>query len=425
MIREDFLQYLWGQHLLPTAPLSLSNGERLDILSYGETNPYGGPDFFNARLRIGTLQWAGNVELHTASSQWYAHHHEQDPAYGNVILHVVWEHDIEVFDFQQNIIPTLELKTIISPDLVEKYTRLQQSQASFIPCEKQINTFSNYLITNWLDRLYTERLKEKASPILELLQQTQQDWEAVFFLRLLSSFGGNINGEAFWEAGKQLPFSVIRKQMHDLPQLEALLMGQLRLLEATDINCPYYRSLQQEYQYLVHKYTLPPALFKVQFAKLRPPNFPTIRLAQIAALYHEEFSLFDRCMSLDSYEQALDLFAKITPSSYWKNHFSFGKESKESSKRITPAQIANLWINTIVPMQYAFARSHSKDTLADCKAKMRATPPEHNSILERWEKLLLPNTNALESQAILQLYKKYCNKHACMACQVGQALLKK
>ena len=149
MIREDFLQYLWGQHLLPTAPLSLSNGERLDILSYGETNPYGGPDFFNARLRIGTLQWAGNVELHTASSQWYAHHHEQDPAYGNVILHVVWEHDIEVFDFQQNIIPTLELKTIISPDLVEKYTHLQQSQASFIPCEKQINTLSNHLITNW------------------------------------------------------------------------------------------------------------------------------------------------------------------------------------------------------------------------------------------------------------------------------------
>ena len=175
----------------------------------------------------------------------------------------------------------------------------------------------------------------------------------------------------------------------------------------------------------MHKYTLPPALFKVQFAKLRPPNFPTIRLAQIAALYHEELSLFDRCMSLDSYEQTLDLFAKITPSSYWKNHFSFGKESKESSKRITPAQIANLWINTIVPMQYAFAHSRGKDALADCKAKMCATPPEHNSILERWEKLLLPNTNALESQAILQLYKKYCNKHACMACQVGQALLKK
>jgi hypothetical protein len=425
MIREDFIQYLWGAHLIPTAPLELSTGEVLDILSYGEVNPYGGPDFFNARLRIGSLQWAGYVEVHTASSLWYAHHHEQDPAYGNVILHVVWEHDVEVFDFQQNIIPTLELKSLISNDLVEKYTHLQQSQASFISCEKEIPFIHNKVIANWLDKLYTERLKEKAQPIFELLQQTQQDWEAVFFLRLLSSFGGNINGEAFWEAGKQLPFSVIRKQMHDLTQLEALLMGQLRLLEATDINCPYYRSLQQEYQYLMHKYTLPPALFKVQFAKLRPPNFPTIRLAQIAALYHEELSLFDRCMSLDSYEQALDLFAKITPSSYWKNHFSFGKESKESSKRITPAQIANLWINTIVPMQYAFAHSRGKDALADCKAKMRATSPEHNSILERWEKLLLPNTNALESQAILQLYKKYCNKHACMACQVGQALLKK
>ena len=397
MIREDFIQYLWGAHLIPTAPLKLSTGEVLDILSYGEANPYGGPDFFNARLRIGSLQWAGNVEVHTASSLWYAHHHEQDPTYGNVILHVVWEHDVEVFDFQQNIIPTLELKTIISSDLVEKYTHLQQSQASFISCEKEIPFIHNKVIANWLDKLYTERLKEKAQPIFELLQQTQQDWEAVFFLRLLSSFGGNINGEAFWEAGKQLPFSVI----------------------------PYYRSLQQEYQYLMHKYTLPPALFKVQFAKLRPPNFPTIRLAQIAALYHEELSLFDRCMSLDSYEQALDLFTKITPSSYWKNHFSFGKESKESSKRITPAQIANLWINTIVPMQYAFAHSRGKDALADCKAKMRATPPEHNSILERWEKLLLPNTNALESQAILQLYKKYCNKHACMTCQVGQVLLKK
>lgn len=425
MIREDFLQYIWGTHLIPSVPIHLSNGEDLDILSYGEVNPYAGPDFFNARLRIGSLQWAGNVELHTSSSQWYAHHHEQDPAYGNVILHVVWEHDVEVFDFHQNIIPTLELKTLISPDLVEKYTHLQQAQVSFIPCEKEITSVHNRIITDWLDKLYVERLKEKAEPILALLQQTQQDWEAVFFLKLLSNFGGNINGEAFWEAGKQIPFSIIRKQMHNLTQMEALLMGQLRLLEENDINCPYYHSLQKEYEYLVHKYVLPPAFFKVQFTKLRPPNFPTIRLAQVAALYHQQQALFDKCMSLNSYEQAVDLLGKIVPSPYWKNHFSFGKESKGSNKRITPAQIANLWINTIIPMQYAFALSINKDLLADCKEKMRATPEEHNSILDRWEKLLLPNTNALESQAILQLYKKYCNKHACMACQIGQNLLKK
>ena len=151
MIREDFLQYIWGTHLIPSVPIHLSNGEDLDILSYGEVNPYAGPDFFNARLRIGSLQWAGNVELHTSSSQWYAHHHEQDPAYGNVILHVVWEHDVEVFDFHQNIIPTLELKTLISPDLVEKYTHLQQAQVSFIPCEKEITSVHSRIITDWMD----------------------------------------------------------------------------------------------------------------------------------------------------------------------------------------------------------------------------------------------------------------------------------
>ena len=239
MIREDFIQYLWGAHLIPTAPLELSTGEVLDILSYGEVNPYGGPDFFNARLRIGSLQWAGNVEVHTASSLWYAHHHEQDPAYGNVILHVVWEHDVEVFDFQQNIIPTLELKSLISNDLVEKYTQLQQAKSTFIPCEREISSLSEGLITNWLDRLYTERLEEKTQTIVALLQESQQDWEAVFFLKILGSFGGNINGEAFEQAAKQLSFSVIRKQMQDLSQLEALLMGQLSLLEATDLSCPY------------------------------------------------------------------------------------------------------------------------------------------------------------------------------------------
>ena len=185
MIREDFIQYLWGAHLIPTAPLKLSTGEVLDILSYGEANPY-----FNARLRIGSLQWAGNVEMHTASSLWYAHHHEQDPAYGNVILHVVWEHDVEVFDFQQNIIPTLELKSLISNDLVEKYTQLQQAKSTFIPCEREISSLSEGLITNWLDRLYTERLEEKTQAIATLLQESQQDWEAVFFLKLLGSFGG-------------------------------------------------------------------------------------------------------------------------------------------------------------------------------------------------------------------------------------------
>ena len=287
MIREDFIQYLWGAHLIPTAPLKLSTGEVLDILSYGEANPYGGPDFFNARLRIGSLQWAGNVEMHTASSLWYAHHHEQDPAYGNVILHVVWEHDVEVFDFQQNIIPTLELKSLISNDLVEKYTQLQQAKSTFIPCEREISSLSEGLITNWLDRLYTERLEEKTQAIVTLLQESQQDWEAVFFLKLLGSFGGNINGDAFEQAAKQLPFSVIRKQMQDLSQLEALLMGQLSLFEATDLSCPYYRSLQEEYQYLAHKYALVTPCFRVQFTKLRPPNFPTIRLAQIAALYHQ------------------------------------------------------------------------------------------------------------------------------------------
>ena len=142
------------------------------------------------------------------------------------------------------------------------------------------------------------------------MQESQQDWEAVFFLKLLGSFGGNINGDAFEQAAKQLPFSVIRKQLQDLSQLEALLMGQLSLLEATDLSCPYYRSLQKEYQYLAHKYALVPPCFRVQFTKLRPPNFPTIRLAQIAALYHQERSLFDRCMTLASYEQALEFLGK-------------------------------------------------------------------------------------------------------------------
>lgn len=424
MIKEDFLHYIWKYKLLKNTELELTNGEKVVILNYGTYNPYAGPDFFNARLIINGQEWAGNVEIHTKSSLWYVHHHEKDPLYGNVILHIVWKHDVEVFDCQQNYIPTLELQNFVDENLIQRYLTLKNADKNFIPCEKQIFNVDTQTINAYLNELYIERLEEKSLKIIEKLTQTNNDWEEVFFQLLMHYFGGNINGESFEKMAKNVTFSVVRKELHHIEMIEALFFGQLQLIpkEKWDI---YTQELHKNYIYLQHKYQLSSIDIPIQFTQLRPPNFPTIRIAQIAQLYHTHQALFSKCISINSIYEFYTIFENIKTSPFWENHYTFSKESSKISKKISKKLVELLWINVIIPIQYTYNKVAGKELNEEYIKKIIPILAEDNSVTERFAKMGIIAQNAMQSQSILQLYNIYCTQKKCLQCNIGIYLLNK
>ena len=321
-MKEDFLHYLWKFKKFEFLQAKTTAGEILEINQVGLHNQsQSGPDFFNAKIKIGNQLWAGNVEVHKKSSDWYAHHHQTDSAYDNVILHVVWEHDVEVYRKDNSPIPTLTLKEIADQNALDNYNNLLGVQASrWINCEPDFSDFENFDIENWLERLYIERLEHKSKVINEILKQNANDWEATLFCMLAKNFGLNINGEAFLSIARSIPFSEIRK-IEDNLQMEALLFGQAGLLHKP-YDHPYFIKLKTEYTYLKHKLKLSTkGVLPVSFFRLRPQNFPTIRLAQLAALYTTHQKLFYQLIEQSDVKKIKDLFS-VSASSFWNTHFT-------------------------------------------------------------------------------------------------------
>lgn len=285
-MREDYLHYLWKFQKFGSQVMKTVDGHVVQVITPGHHNELSGPDFFNSRLVIGNQEWAGNVEIHLRSSDWYMHGHETDAAYDNVILHVVWNHDVEIFRRDNSPLPVLELQGLVSPESHSAYENLcGEGTLKWINCEEDFPDVDDFILNNWLERLYVERLEARAALIGNLLTKTAGDWEAVLFLMLAKNLGLNINGEAFLSIAASIPFSVIRKTRGNLFQLEALFMGQAGLLHK-NLEDPYYTGLQEEYSYLKHRFKLAcSGVLPVQYFRLRPDNFPEIRLAQLAALY--------------------------------------------------------------------------------------------------------------------------------------------
>lgn len=386
-------------------------------------NLHAGPDFFDARIEVSGQLWAGNVEMHLKSSDWYAHHHETDANYDNVILHVVWDDDMEVFRKDGSSIPTLELKNIVSPELLKNYRQLiHLSKSKFINCEKDFNDVDDFRIKNWFERLYVERLELKSFRIQKLLQSTNNDWEAVLFTMFLKNFGSNINGELFLDRGLQLDFSIIRKTSASILQLESLLFGHLGLLEESECMDTYYLQLQKEYRYLRQKFSLDPVMEKPRFFGLRPSNFPTIRLSQLANLYGKHQNLFAKLMQSNELD---DLYVTLESmaSDYWDNHFTFGKVSAKRKKKLSKSFKDLLIINTIVPLRFCYARHLGKDWSEVILSLISKIKPEQNSIIKAFETIGPKTRNAMESQAKIQLYNNYCTKNKCLQCSIGAHLL--
>ena len=421
-MKEDFLHYLWKFKKFDTINLKTSNEEEITIINVGQYLELAGPDFFNAQITIGNQKWAGNVEIHLKSSDWYVHHHERDSAYENVILHVVWENDTEIFRSNNTEIPVLELKKYVEKATVANYQSLL-SPKSWIFCEKQIKDINEFTFKNWQERLFFERLERKSKPIFELLEQTNSDWEAVLFILLAKNFGLNTNGEIFMKIAHSIPFSIIRKESFEVENLEALLLGTAGLLDSEKED-NYFKDLKFRYYYLLHKYQIEKNFIEpVQFFKHRPDNFPTIRLSQLANLYHSQQNLFSKISTVSSLVNTYRIF-EVSASEYWQNHYQFDKDSPKKKKALSKSFIDLLVINTIIPLQFAYAKSQGKEVSEDLICLVNEVAPEKNAIIDKFSSFGIKSKNAFETQSLLQLKNEYCNKSKCLECAVGMELLK-
>jgi hypothetical protein len=421
-MKEDFLHYLWKFKKFDTLNLKTCNQEEITISNVGQYLELAGPDFFNAQITIGNQKWAGNVEIHLKSSDWYVHHHEKDSGYENVILHVVWEHDSEIYRRDNSEIPVLELKNYVSTGVLNNYQKLL-SPKSWIFCEKQLKEIPQFALMNWQERLFFERLERKSKPILDLLESTNNDWEAVLFCLLAKNFGLNTNGDIFLKIAQSISFSVIRKECFEVENLEALLFGSAGLLDVEKED-NYFKDLKFRYYYLLHKYQIEKSCIEpVQFFKHRPDNFPTIRLSQLANLYHKQQNLFSKISDLNSIEAFYEVF-QVSVAPYWQTHYQFDKESPKKKKTLSKSFLDLIVLNTIIPLQFAYAKSQGKEVSEDLITILNDVEPEKNSIVEKFSFFGLKAKNAFETQSLLQLKNEYCNKGKCLDCTIGIELLK-
>lgn len=421
-MQEDLLHYIWNHKKFNFSQLKTTNMKNVTITSVGTYNKNTGPDFFNAQLKIGDQLWAGNVEIHVKSSDWYLHNHETDSNYDNVILHVVWEHDTDVFRKDNSKIPTLELKPYVSNDTINNYSKLFSKSQKWINCENDYSSVHKFTISNWLERLYFERLERKSEIIKQLLEDSKNDWEATLFCMLAKNFGLNINGDAFLSMVKSVEFSIIRKIYGNQINLESLFFGQAGLLE-NDVEDTYHLQLKKEYDFLRQKFKLSNKhIVPVQFFRLRPSNFPTIRLSQLASLYSKTQNLFSKIIEIQSMDDFYDLFSAET-SPYWESHYTFGKGSKSSKKRVPKSFINLIMINTVIPIKFSYAQYIGKPIDEEIMNLVIQIPSEKNSIVEKFLKLKTISSSALESQAFIQLKNEYCDKNRCLQCAIGNEIL--
>lgn len=423
-MKEDFLHYVWQYKLFSLIDLKTAQKEKVIIVKSGESNQNSGPDFLNAQIKINDVLWCGNVEIHLKSSDWYLHNHENDVNYETVILHVVWEEDVAVFNKNNLQIPTLVLEELISKYVLVNYRKLYSKEVRWIPCEKQIVEVDSFLMNNWLERLYFERLENKSELITDLLKTSKNDYEAVLFQLLAKNFGLKVNGQAFLQLIQSIDFSIIRKEQFNEETLSALLFGQAGFLE-DEIEENYHKKLKKEYTYLKCKYNLLPIRNgQFQFFRMRPTNFPTIRIAQLVSLLHKHQNLFSKLMTIKKINDYYELFS-IGVSEFWKTHYTFQTSSKKTLKKLTKPFIDLLLINSVIPLQFQYLKSRGELDVESFLKLIQLLKPEKNTVISKFLELNINVNSAFESQALLELKNNYCAKKRCLQCVIGNELLKR
>ncbi len=420
-MNEYLLQYIWQNSLYQTGDLKSADGEAITIINPGRRNTDAGPDFLEARIKVGNTLWAGNIELHVRTSDWDKHRHDEDARYSNIILHVVYNHDGSAAGNHA----ILELKPHISSAVIDKYHQLM-NQPETIPCAGRLHEIPDIVWGAWLDRLVAERWEERLAEWQHLWQQEANDWRTLLYYRLAANFGFHVNRDAFLELAQSLPLNILVKHKNSLLQIEALLFGQSGLLPDKDLD-DYAAALEKEYHFLRRKYQLTPMLaHRWKFMRLRPPNFPTIRIAQFAALVHKSLELFAKMMEIKSAEELLPLL-DVKASQYWHSHYRFGEKAKDNSERNIGTEAAlNIMINTVAPMQYLYAKLEGKTPMINRSLSLlQSLKAENNNIIREWKTYGIKAKDAATSQALLQLYNNYCTSKNCLNCAIGNRLMKR
>lgn len=422
---EILLHFTWKYRLVPK-PLFTTTGEEVELLDAGLHNHNSGPDFLNARIKIGGMLWAGSVEIHDRSSDWYRHGHDKDEAYDNCILHVVGCADMEVCTKGGRKVPQVVVEVPYS--IRQNYQELQQEE-HYPPCYRVIPELPDIAKHAWLSSLTTERLQQKIERIHGYLHQTGGDWERTFFIVLARTFGFGVNAEAFETWAMSIEPSSIGKHRDNLLQVEAFFFGQAGLLEDTakpDATDDYLRLLQREYAFLKNKFSLQPMPRKRwKFLRMRPQNFPHVRLAQLARFYHEGKADFSRLLSQEDTDRLRQMFA-IAPSEYWQTHYTFAAASKQSEKTLRTGTIDLILINTVAPLLFAYGRDRMEEKLCDRAFRLlEDLRPESNFITRAWKEVGIKAENAADSQALLQLKTAYCDRRDCLRCRFGAEYLRR
>lgn len=427
---EQLLQYCWKHKLFPLQPLKTTTGETVEVIDTGLHNHNAGPDFFNAKVKINDTLWVGNVEIHDHASQWILHGHDRDKRYNNVILHVVRTADDVPRTQDGKTLPQVVMD--VPQQVRDNYQRLLTADR-YPPCHPIIPTLSRLKVHGWLTSLQTERLEHKTQLVMQYVEQCGGSWEHAFFTTLARNYGFGVNGEAFETWARHIPLHSIDHHRDDLFQIEAMFMGQAGLLDEDIIPARYrqaamdegyFDKLRKEYRYLAHKFSLQPMDAGMwQFLRLRPQNFPYIRLSQLAHLHFSRRASLSQiigCATTEELQQALA--TQVTP--YWQTHYVFGEESRKSEKRLSQASVNLLIINTVIPILFAYGRHRQKESLCDrAFSLLEQLKAEDNHIVRMWKEGGLKVENAGDSQALIQLKNEYCNKKECLRCRIGYEFL--
>ena len=422
---ENLLQFIWKHRLYASIPvLKTIEGDDVIILYPGTLNTNAGPDFLEARLKIDQTLWAGNIELHLKSSDWNKHAHYENPAYSKLIMHVVYEHDSEIETMNDTLFPTLELKHHIDQNMLLKFEHLMQS-TTFIPCKELISQVNNLTLQQQMTRTLMERLEEKTQAIQTLLKRYKNNWQEVYYVQLARGFGLHINQDAFEQLAIQTPLQLLSKHKNNLIQVESLLFGQAGFL-FDYVDEPYPILLQREYEYLKKLHSLHPMeKHQWKFLRLRPANFPTLRIAQFARLLVDSNHLFSALLGATSIKEIEQLF-KLSVSDYWLSHYNFQEKSIERTKSLGKTFVHTLIINVIVPMLFMYGKLQGKETYCEQSIRLlEELPAEKNAIITEWNKIGITTNTAADTQGLLQLKKKYCDAKNCLSCSIGFAVLRK
>jgi hypothetical protein len=420
-MKEEFLHYLWKYSLYDADSLFDNDGNRITVIHPGEYNSDSGPDFFNVRILMAGTEWAGNVEIHCKASHFNTHGHDRDHAFDNVILHVVAENDRKVFNSKGEELLTVKIK--YDPVYYEKYSDLVNNPY-IIACQNEIQRLDGFYIKHWLHSLLIERLQIKSDAIMKIYSETGSDWDETFYRILSRYFGFRINTEPFEMLAAALPFRIIRKHANNRFQIEALLFGTAGMLDEglfkEAVSDTYYKDLIKEYRVLSAKYSLQSIHGWIwKFCRLRPVNFPTIRISQLSAMLSTAGGLFSKILDCDDIKHLKKLF-EVTASSYWDDHYVFGKKRKRISKR-TGLQAADIFlINAVIPVIFVYGRFRDNhDVCEKALTFLEEIRPETNSVINDWESVGIEADSAFQTQALIQLTEEYCRKRRCLECRIG------